>query len=187
MSLDIDDTWIHPNTNLTYIYSLGGNDVIEADWNLAVDPTVRRCSIVQEGKHELPRISFRGRMSLRCGAVRYRAQGIPYDFSHCHCSTCRKATGAAFVLWLSFRCHEVAFTRGESTYFASSEKVSRGFCNQCGTALTYQIQDSDEIDVTVCSLDNPESVSPQDHIWTQDQLPWIKLADDLPCYRQRRT
>jgi hypothetical protein len=37
MDTDIDDTWIHPNTNSPYLYSLGGNDVTEADGNLAVD------------------------------------------------------------------------------------------------------------------------------------------------------
>jgi hypothetical protein len=46
--------------------------------------------------------------------------------------------------------------------------------------------DADEVDVTVCSFDHPESVSPSDHTWVEDRLPWIRLADDLPTYGQKR-
>ena len=47
-------------------------------------------------------------------------------------------------------------------------------------------RDADEIDVTVCSFDHPESVTPSDHIWVEDQLPWIRLADELMTHRQKR-
>jgi hypothetical protein len=43
-----------------------------------------------------------------------------------------------------------------------------------------------EIDVTLCSLDNPEAVLPKDHTWTRSSLSWIKLADGLPSYRESR-
>lgn len=122
-----------------------------------------------------------------CGAIRYRATATPYHIAHCHCPSCRKASGSAFISWLSFPKAEFTFTSGKPTYFASSEKVERGFCNQCGTALTYQMPDTEEIDVTICSLDNPESVTPEYHIWVQYQLSWLKLADNLPCYEQHRT
>lgn len=104
-----------------------------------------------------------------CGAIRYCATGTPYNTAHCHCPSCRKASGSAFISWLSLRAAEFTFTIGKPTYFASSEKVQRGLCNQCGTALTYQMQDSGEIDVTICSLDNPD-VTPEFHIWVQYQL-----------------
>ncbi len=44
----------------------------------------------------------------------------------------------------------------------------------------------DEIDVTLCSLDNPEAVLPKDHTRTSSRLPWVKLADGLPSYRESR-
>jgi hypothetical protein len=43
-----------------------------------------------------------------------------------------------------------------------------------------------EIDVTVCSFDHPENVTPGDHTWVDDRLPWIRLADELPIYGQKR-
>ena len=63
----------------------------------------------------------------------------------------------------------------------------RSFCPQCGTALTFRSgPDSEEVDVTVCSFDHPEMVTPTDHIWVEDRLPWIKLADGLPTCIQNR-
>lgn len=42
----------------------------------------------------------------------------------------------------------------------------------------------DRVQVTVGSLDNPEKVSPDDHVWTQDQLRWFDLKDQLPRFPQ---
>jgi hypothetical protein len=47
--------------------------------------------------------------------------------------------------------------------------------------------DADEVDVTVCSFDQPNTVAPVDHTWIEDRLPWIHLADALPTYRQKRS
>ena len=46
--------------------------------------------------------------------------------------------------------------------------------------------DADDLDVTVCSFDQAEKVTPADHTWVDDQLPWIRLADHLPTYGQKR-
>jgi hypothetical protein len=46
--------------------------------------------------------------------------------------------------------------------------------------------DADEVDVTVCSFDQPARVTPTDHTWVEDRLPWIRLADDLLTYGQNR-
>jgi hypothetical protein len=45
---------------------------------------------------------------------------------------------------------------------------------------------AEEIDVTVCSFDNPTSVTPSDHTWVDDRLVWICLSDGLPTYAQKR-
>jgi hypothetical protein len=42
-----------------------------------------------------------------------------------------------------------------------------------------------EVDVTVCSFDHPDAVSPAGHTWVEDRLPWIHLADELPAYEQK--
>jgi hypothetical protein len=121
-----------------------------------------------------------------CGAVRYEATGQPCNITHCHCTDCRRSSGAAFVTWASFRRTEFRFTRGEARVLLWAGRV-RSFCAACGTPLTFMLDpEAEEIDVTVCSFDHPEMVSPTDHTWVEDRLPWIRLGDDLPTYGQSR-
>ena len=43
---------------------------------------------------------------------------------------------------------------------------------------------ADRVQVSLGSLDEPERVRPDDHVWTQDQLPWFEIADQLPRFTQ---
>jgi hypothetical protein len=124
-----------------------------------------------------------------CGGVRYRASGQAYGITHCHCQTCRRASGAPFVTWAGFDADKFAYTQGRPVAYASSSHVVRTFCGKCGTPLTYRRLDlPNSIDVTVGSMDAPQSLQPEDHTWTESRLPWIALCDDLPSYpRERKT
>ena len=115
-----------------------------------------------------------------CGRVRYEVTGIPFDETNCHCSICRRTTGAPFVAWFSVRPSEFRLASGTPSRFRSSVNAIRSFCGHCGTQLTFQSDDcSDAIDITTCSLDHPEAVSPR-------ELPWIHLSDGLAQYSQAR-
>jgi hypothetical protein len=121
-----------------------------------------------------------------CGAVRYEGSGGPYHITHCHCQDCRRSTGAAFVTWASFPRGDFRITQGELREVAFAGRL-RSFCPRCGSSLTFRsTQEAEEIDVTVCTFDHPEVISPADHIWVEDQLPWIKVADELPAHFQNR-
>lgn len=122
-----------------------------------------------------------------CGRVRYEAAGAPTHETSCHCSICRRASGAAFVTWFTVPRSSFRFVSGEPARFKSTAKAVRSFCPECGTQLTFEHEDfADEIDVTTCSLDNPEALPPRDHTWTRSKLSWIELADALPQYGKRR-
>ena len=43
---------------------------------------------------------------------------------------------------------------------------------------------ADRVQVAVGSLDQPERVHMDDHVWTEMQLPWFRIADDLPRFAQ---
>jgi len=121
-----------------------------------------------------------------CGFVRYEATGKPYNITHCHCADCRRASGAPFVTWASFRRQGLRFTSAAPKEIAWAGRV-RSFCPQCGTQLTFMAgPEADEVDVTVCSFDDPTMVKPEDHTWVGDRLPWIQLADGLPVHGKSR-
>jgi hypothetical protein len=96
--------------------------------------------------------------------------------------------GAPFVTWFSVPRAQFRLLRGEPTRFRSTSQATRSFCSRCGTQLTFEHDDfSDEIDLTTCSLDEPEKTAPKDHIYTSTKLSWVKLADSLPQHPQDRS
>lgn len=122
-----------------------------------------------------------------CGRIRYEVAGRPFDETNCHCSMCRRTTGAPFVAWFSVRQSEFRLLQGHPSRFRSSRKATRSFCSHCGTQIAFQADDHpDEIDITTCSLDHPETVPSRDHVHTSGKVQWIELTDGLPQYAQAR-
>jgi hypothetical protein len=122
-----------------------------------------------------------------CGAVRYRAETGPVNVNHCHCRMCQRASGAPVVTWATFPVAKFKWTKGAPTIRRSSDIAVRGFCSACGTALLWQSDaHPDLIDITAGSLDRPETIAPQEHLWTESALPWLTIEDDLPRYRRSR-
>ena len=122
-----------------------------------------------------------------CGATRYRAVGPATNHCCCHCRSCRGASGAPYVAWITVPAAGFSLTRGGLATFHSSEPVTRGFCQGCGTALTYAHRRRPaELDVTVATLDDPAAAPPEYHIWVSQQLPWVVLGDGLPRHQEWR-
>ena len=71
----------------------------------------------------------------QCGAVRFTVDGDLGRASICHCRMCQKAFGAFFGPLVP--APGLRWTRGTPKYFQSSNRVKRGFCDACGTPLTY--------------------------------------------------
>ena len=118
-----------------------------------------------------------------CNSVRYRISGAASSVCVCHCQSCRRATGAPFVAWLTCAVTDFSLTVGELSRYHSSPKVTRGFCDKCGTTLTYAHDGRAlEIDVSLTTLDEATAPEPTRHIWIKDKLSWVVLNDGLPQY-----
>ncbi|WP_447728968.1 GFA family protein [Sphingomonas koreensis] len=110
----------------------------------------------------------------RCGAVRYRATGMPHATSLCHCTDCRKLCGGPSLAWVIFPEDQAAITKGELSLYESSPGVRWGFCGTCGTTLTYSRESRPGLfDFTTGSLDDPEAFPPAKEIWTGERLSWV--------------
>ncbi len=117
-----------------------------------------------------------------CGAVRYRVTGPPKWIVHCHCTSCRRASGGAFVTWAGYARGRFDLAHGRLARFASSLGVRRGFCAACGSPLTYEAaRYPGEIHVTVASLDRPEDFPPRAHVWAAERLAWVHVDAALPA------
>jgi hypothetical protein len=123
-----------------------------------------------------------------CGVVRYEADGAPFHSTLCHCADCRRVAGAPAVAWFSVASTKLRFTRGSPNWYRSSPQVTRGFCAQCGTQLTYAHDTTPgEIDITTCSLDDPQAMPPEDHTFVHSRLGWLRTPDGLPEYATTRS
>ena len=123
-----------------------------------------------------------------CGAVRYRAGAPIYPPTFCHCESCRRASGAHAVAWLTVQRATFTYTAVTAAGNASSPGVLREFCSRCGTPLTYRsAKRADEVDIALTTLDAPGAIVPIDHIWMEDALPWDRPADGLPQFPRART
>jgi hypothetical protein len=123
-----------------------------------------------------------------CGFVRYQTEGTPSQETNCHCSICRRTSGAPFVTWFTVPRVDFRFVAGEPASFRSSDHGMRTFCLRCGTPLTFRSSRfPDEIDVTSCSLDEPERVPPKDHTRASAKLAWVELGDRLPVFAEARS
>jgi hypothetical protein len=123
-------------------------------------------------------------VSCLCGAVGLNAAGAPLWVGLCHCRSCRRATGGVLTAAAGFPRHAVSIERGQMSYYASSPGVRRGFCSTCGTALSYENEHwPGDIHLMIGAFERPDALQPQFHIFAEERLPWLKLADGLPQYR----
>jgi len=97
--------------------------------------------------------------------------------SICHCRMCQKAFGNAFAPLVTAR--GLRWLNGEPKRFRSSNKVSRGFCPECGTPLTYE-PDGHPPEIAIVTLDQPADVAPVLQVGLESRLPWSNALPSLP-------
>ncbi len=113
----------------------------------------------------------------QCGAVRFRVEGPVHHASICNCRMCQKAFGNFFAPFATFTA-PVEWTRGRPTEFRSSQVVSRGFCNKCGTPLTYRLEGQSP-SLSIGSFDRPDEIVPTLELARENRHPVLARLDAL--------
>lgn len=124
-----------------------------------------------------------------CGSVRYRLLSQPFDTGWCHCTICRRISGAPALVFSSVPTQDLVFTSGEEAIGTVSIAPfgHRRFCTRCGSPLTMQVDHQPEtVDFTVGTLDEPDAVAPGFHIFYGSRVGWFETADDLPRHERFR-
>ena len=118
-----------------------------------------------------------------CGAVRYEARPAKRDGYYCHCRMCQLAFGNTRAAFLNLKQGALRWVAGSPTLFASSKLAQRGFCNRCGTPLTFAYLGSKSMDLSVGSLDDPAAVTPVSHFAIEARIAAWHTDDGLPGER----
>ena len=97
--------------------------------------------------------------------------------SICHCRMCQKAFGGFYGPLVG--APGLRWTRGEPKRFRSSNAVQRGFCEDCGTPLTFE-PDGGSVDVAIGALDDPALAQPVIQLARASRLSWVDDLAGLP-------
>jgi hypothetical protein len=77
----------------------------------------------------------------------------------------------------------LVLTNGEARKIAYENRI-RSFAACCGTHLFFEDRkDSDTIDFTIASLDDPTPFAPQKAIFLEDKLPWVVIDESIPSFQ----
>jgi hypothetical protein len=93
----------------------------------------------------------------------------------CHCRMCQKAFSSPYASLICAPTEAVTWTRGAPSHFHSSAIARRGFCNRCGTPLTYEGQEG-EIELATIAFDDPAALVPVHQTSYPTRVPW---TDDM--------
>jgi hypothetical protein len=123
-----------------------------------------------------------------CRAVRYRLQTEPLFVHCCHCRWCQRESGAAFALNAMIETDRVINLGAPpdivDTPSASGlgQKIAR--CPSCRVAVWSHYAGSGPVVkfVRVGTLDNPDLLPPDVHIFTASKQPWVVLPAGTPAF-----
>ena len=123
-----------------------------------------------------------------CGAIRYKLTASPLIVHACHCRDCQRITGSAFVinLWIERKFVETDSPALKSFRLAggSGKPHDVFFCSECGVYVWshYHGAPGDFLFVRAGTLDNPDAVTPDVHIFTRSKVPWVNLPAEAPAF-----
>ncbi|WP_298021170.1 GFA family protein [uncultured Parasphingopyxis sp.] len=118
----------------------------------------------------------------QCRRIRYRANIDDVEAYLCHCRMCQRATGGVSIAFKNLKKTDVIWET-EPDWYDSSPIAHRPFCAHCGTPLGFAFPDSENMDLTIGSFDDPSRFVPRHHFGAEAlQEAWLDTRD-LPRYR----
>jgi len=125
-----------------------------------------------------------------CRQVRYCLTSRPLFVHCCHCRWCQRETGSAFVMNAMIEAERVELRAGEPEMVNTPSSSGKGQkiwrCPTCRVAVwsNYACAGEAVRFVRVGTLDNPDLLPPDIHIFTESKQPWVVLPPDSPAVPQ---
>ena len=122
-----------------------------------------------------------------CRQVRYRLASRPLFVNCCHCRWCQRESGSAFAINAMIEAERVELLAGEPEMIDTPSLSGKGQkiwrCPSCRVAVWSNYAGSGEAVrfVRVGTLDDPDLLPPDIHIFIQSKQPWVQLPPDRPA------
>ena len=116
-----------------------------------------------------------------CDGIRFEIEAVR-SLTHCHCTICRKLTGAAFATYAHVEKAKFHWLEGEPliTRYESTPFSFRAFCRICGSLVPGQAPYLATVSIPAGLLDDDPGVRARLHVFTSSKAPWWEINDDLP-------
>lgn len=119
-----------------------------------------------------------------CGAIKFEIRSSLQFARNCHCSMCRKVTGAAFATWAYVEFKNFSWTQGEEQLgrYQSSQEVIRTFCKVCRSTMQYVDNQTFQgaFGIALGTVDGYPDCKPMRHVMVGSKAPWFEITDHLP-------
>jgi len=125
-----------------------------------------------------------------CGAICYRISSRPLFVHCCHCRWCQRESGSAFALNAMIETDRVELLEGKPELITIPTQSGKGQvvarCPQCRIALwSHYAGAGNAISfVRVGTLEDPDRLPPDIHIFTASKQPWVLLSPDIPAVEE---
>lgn len=127
--------------------------------------------------------------SCLCGGVTFEVDELEGPFEICHCSRCRKVTGAGGAPGVYVKTSAFRLLTGKElirTYEApilyAPPAYSVTFCSVCGSLAPIASDDWDHIEIPAGLFDDDLGMSPDKHIYAEYAPDWVSVDDGLPTF-----
>jgi hypothetical protein len=119
-----------------------------------------------------------------CGAVHYTVADAFVYALNCHCSQCRRATGAAFKPFAGIQREQLHITQGADQLLIFGDGPNHDVrCKTCGTLLHSVVREGAWVHVTLGTLLDAPRIRPSAHIFVGSKAPWFTITDALPQHQ----
>jgi len=128
------------------------------------------------------------RGSCLCGKVTFEIDEAQAKLiNNCHCSRCRKGSGAAYGSFLQISLDHFRWLSGEDLICVYSPVPDnpRPFCTVCGSRLPIVMEQWNHVAVPAGLLDDDPGIKPSVHIYVGSKAPWHDICDDLPQFEEQ--
>jgi hypothetical protein len=121
-----------------------------------------------------------------CGSVRYRLVADPLFIHCCHCLSCQRQTGSAFVINLMIEADRVEVVAGAPEPVVvprdngGTQRIFR--CPTCQVAVFSEYGRPEVRYVRAGTLDRPTGVTPDVHIFTRSKVSWVMIPESAPAF-----
>lgn len=120
-----------------------------------------------------------------CEEVRYKVDGPLYEARNCHCSMCRRLSGAAFGTYARVNPTDFRWVSGAEyvAVYESSPGGGRCFCQKCGSTLGAKLRGKVSY-ITLGTVDGEPGVRPEAHVFVGSKATWYEITDGIPQFEE---